>query len=418
MKHIAALVHGNKFMILLPLAELRDLEIFLRGGKTPMPDTRHEEKVYDFYEEFSALKDKEVFHRALIKESFEISSALLWLHEELRIYERLDYYLAHMDLKPANILIDRDEDLPAGKWMISDFGVSLFDKRTNEAVSNPRSIRDLVRKVTSRADQHDIHRLHGAYSPPEFGSERIDGRKCDVWSFACILCDVLAFALGGSEEVRRFRSARYDRSDNFFRVKDTSVSRTKTIDNATTEVKPVILEWLHECELKNSYPWIAGYVQVIRKALNPDPLHRPDIRKIMDDLGIVKHNFSSSSTAPERAPQQRTVPRPLSGNAIADSSPAFVPVRLSKNYKSLPPLRIILPKEKVIAVALHRAGEHAAFLFKDLVCIHSTEVNATGTKRIQLSSGVHWTGIVTAREQFAVQGQSSTDSKYVSMRLP
>lgn len=41
MQHIAAIVHGNDFMILLPLAEHYDLEIFLRGGRKPKADTRY-----------------------------------------------------------------------------------------------------------------------------------------------------------------------------------------------------------------------------------------------------------------------------------------------------------------------------------------------------------------------------------------
>ena len=44
MKHIAAIVHGNEFMIILPHADQHDLEIFLRGGYEPHPSTDNSRK--------------------------------------------------------------------------------------------------------------------------------------------------------------------------------------------------------------------------------------------------------------------------------------------------------------------------------------------------------------------------------------
>lgn len=287
MKHIAAVVYGDTFMIILPLAEHRDLEIFLRCGKTPNPNTLAEVPVYDFDERFKALKEDLTLHRGLIRECFEIASALLWLHEELRIYGKLDRYLAHMDLKPDNILIDSEEGHPVGKWMISDFGVSLFDKIMNEPVADVHSIRDLGRKATSRVNQTSVHRNQFGYSPPEIDLSKIDGRKCDVWSFVCILCDVLAFALGKRDGLHNFRKIRSNEDDNFFATTTNLGNRKTEIDNSNTEVKQGIKDWLQNKEVENAFPWVPEFVRVIRQGLIPDPRVRPGIRSIMTALGTI-----------------------------------------------------------------------------------------------------------------------------------
>ena len=317
MKHIAAIVHGDIFMIVLPLAELRDLEVFLRGGRQPDSDTRSEREVYNFDDRFEALKDDTTLHRMLIRECFEISSALLWLHEELRIYGKLDRYLAHMDLKPDNILIDSEEGHLAGKWMISDFGVSLFDKVTNEPTSDVLSARDIGRRATSRANQTIIHRNQVGYSPPEIGLPNCDGRKCDVWSFVCILCDVLAFALGRTQGLHGFRNLRFHEDDNFFEIKSNHKDRKKKIDESNTEVKKRIHTWLQDKETEKSYPWVPEFVKVIRQGLIPDPINRPEIRSIMTGLDRISIMFladaiisipTSSTSTQNRRSQQLQVP--------------------------------------------------------------------------------------------------------------
>ncbi len=80
MKHKSAIVHGNTFMTIFPIAELRDLDLFLREGYSGGPNTSNGIKVYDFDKEFEQLRIERVLHNALIRECFELSSALFWLH--------------------------------------------------------------------------------------------------------------------------------------------------------------------------------------------------------------------------------------------------------------------------------------------------------------------------------------------------
>jgi serine/threonine protein kinase len=320
MQHIASIVHGNEFMILLPLAELHDLEVFLRGGRKPRADTQYFDVIYDFDKTFPHLNTNNILHEALLKELFEIAAALVWLHEELHILGSLDRYLAHLDLKPENILISRDSHAPnpkhhhlAGKWMLTDFGVSVFDKATNEKASRVHSIRDVGPRLTSKAKKYQIMRGHGPYEPPEVDHPKVDGTKCDVWSFACIMCDILAFASGRDTALLDFRRIRFDgKDDYFYRVKGSVVDRGRTIDISNTEVKPDIQDWFRTHAKTLSSTWIIDYVAVLEEALVPQPKNRPTMRMIERKLERLPRMIKSATANSEHllAPDSQSK-RPL-----------------------------------------------------------------------------------------------------------
>ena len=299
MQHIASLIHGNNFMILLPLAEHGDLEIFLRDGYKAGANTKYNHKFYDFNEAFPELASEQVLHEALLKEMFEITSALVWLHEELHLFGKLDRYLAHLDLKPENILLAHDNHAgtsashhPAGKWMLTDFGVSVFDKATNQKATRVHSIRDAGPRLTSRADRNDAMRGHGPYQPPEVDLDKVDGRMCDVWSLACIFCDILAFAFGRGTALHKFRKLRYDgKDDYFYRNKGSSEDRARVINSSNTELKSEIKDWLRAHANVSTHNWVAPYVSIIERALVPRPLDRPKMKEIMQGLNSLSVNI-------------------------------------------------------------------------------------------------------------------------------
>ena len=310
MKHIAAIVHGNEFMIILPHANLYDLEIFLRGGYEPNPNTYEEKKIYDFDTKFPMLNESVILQHALVEEAHQLASALKWLHEDLRIFGSFKRYLAHMDLKPANVLLVGDPRLPAGKWMLSDFGVSSFDKETNARAVDTPSIRDVGHRLTSRGFEDVIVRGHGPYQPPEVGLMNVDSRKCDVWSFCCVLCEVLAFAIGKTEAVTELRKKRYVGGDDYFY--QTMAPRGKQIngiDDSNTKLKSEIVEWWEGFD-DSSAGWIVKYIKVLRKALRPKPSDRPDILGIVTSLNELAPSILSQTngvSSPEfKAPSSRT----------------------------------------------------------------------------------------------------------------
>ncbi len=297
MKHIAAIVHGDEFMILLPLATLYDLEIFLRGGYEPNPGTENPKLVYDFDIKFPMLKTSVKLQHAVVKEAHQVATALKWLHEDLKIFGASDRYLAHMDLKPANILLVGDPQSPAGKWMLSDFGVSSFDKKTNARARDTPSIRDVGLRFTSRGLQDNIIRGLGPYQPPEVDLENVDSRKCDVWSFACVLCDVLAFAIGRKEAVYALRDFRFGPDDDYFyETKAPTKKRIQTIDSSNTELKSQIIDWWTALEGSSSSPrWVINYIKVLREAMKPKPSDRPDIKDIVEGLNRLAPSIKSQT---------------------------------------------------------------------------------------------------------------------------
>ena len=485
MQHIAAIVHGNDFMILLPIAELYDLEIFLRGGRKPLADTREFRELYSFSEKFPQLATDRILHRALLRELFEIASALVWLHGELHIFGSLDRYLAHQDLKPENILLTRDShsdagnpQFPAGKWMLTDFGVSLFNKETNLKATRAQSIRDAGPRITSRANRDQITRGHGPYEPPEVDLERVDGRMCDVWSFGCILCDVLAFACGKQEALHEFRDkVRFDgKNDYFYRAKGNSVDRAKVINNSNTELKSEIKDWFTKYADRPTQAWIPDYVAVIEEILVPNPLDRPNIRNVMKALERLPHKIENeingsinlmpdvnktmrqempkstslavSSRAPiSSVPTAMRPPTPELGDVnnrnfsnveTPDPQPANAPSLHARSelnwclnpptvapteglsasasaYEYLPKITIHLPKkEHVVAVELTPGGEKVAFLCGRHVHAYKTD-DGSRVGMLELQSDVKWTKFRVASNFLAVYGLESRQ-KHVSRR--
>ena len=345
MQHIASIIHGNNFMILLPLARHGDLEIFLRGGYKPGADTRYYHKIYDFDATFPQLSCEETLHRALLKEMFEIARALVWLHEELHLFGKLDEYLAHLDLKPENILLVQDNhsgtagsDHPAGKWMLTDFGVSVFDKATNEKATRVHSIRDVGPRLTSRANRAEVMRGYGPYQPPEVDLDKVDGRKCDVWSLACILCDVLAFAFGRGTALHRFRTLRYDgRDDYFYRARGSSEDRARVINSSNTELKSEIRDWFRSHVYASTHTWVPHYVSIIERALVPGPRERPDMKLIMHGLGSLPVNIRSSPEtldhfrSSDRLRSQHTQRPSITSNGTATTSNNSLPAAVHMN---------------------------------------------------------------------------------------
>lgn len=282
MKHIAALAHGGNVMILLPMAEHFDLDVFLRGGFKPTRDTDDSRQLYDFDSRFPKLKDADL-GLTLVKELCELASAVQWLHEGSEASQELYRSLAHMDLKPENILVAEDSNSPIGRWMLSDFGVSLFS--LSKDISQGGSTR-----TTASSYVNGPQRGCGTYQPPEIKHETIDGRNCDIWSFGCILLDVMSFALGRTGLFYEVRRLRNDGGDDYFYQSKVKGMDTRTpISNANTELKTQIRRWLETQKRSASHPpWVRDYIKITESTLKCDPLERPNIGLIVGALSKLR----------------------------------------------------------------------------------------------------------------------------------
>lgn len=455
MLHIASIVHGDDFMIILPLAELRDLEVFLRYGFEAKENSREEMMVYDFEKEFPGLTPP-VLQAALFRELTHIAAALVWLHENLHVEDsmerfgsEIDLYCAHMDLKTDNILITRDMGSWVGKWMISDFGISVFDKRTDERAPRLQSIRDVGHRLTSRTQQNIGNRGRGPYQPPEVDNQKVDGRKCDVWSFGCIVCDVLKFSLyetavEGKRGLKEFRNERcYGGDDYFYESTANTTAEPSTRNSPNTELKKTICHWLDTLSSNSPQQWVNDCTEMLRKALMIDPKSRISAKRVMETLSLLP-SLIAPGISVRRLADPSTVPvvvDPLKGASTDRVGPGLETSRLStseligikdvaQNGSHTPPAFPItsppltptqdspitsrpsiglakknIPVEgRVTSIAHSANGDHIALLNTNCVRIYLTDESQTFVAEVPLSLEIKWRNICVASPYLTVLG--------------
>ena len=283
MKHLTTIEHGPNWYILLPYAPYGDLEVFLHCGKPPLRP-----QMYDFSIQFSGLKSIDAT-LPLLAECLALAHALYFLHKDIFVEKTsTTVFCAHMDLKPANILIHHVDGSPVGQWVITDFGISVFKKDTHELDDKVVSIGDYYSQVTMNTRPT---RQAGTYQAPEvtiasgsFGQrtrltpeQRGIGRKSDIWSFGCILSEVLAFSVGKDGLVRKFQAARTKghRDDYFY--EEFGQHLTATDMPKRYEIRKSVVSWLQDLchNTANPQRWVDCYVGTIMKILVVDTKDRP-----------------------------------------------------------------------------------------------------------------------------------------------
>jgi serine/threonine protein kinase len=249
------LFHRKEYQILLPWADHFDLDFFLREGCSYTG-----EALYDITLRFPKIKSATILLRDLCAQMHYISDALEWLHKGFMGKSRKRVHFAHINLKPDNILIDRDEESAVGKWILTDFGISTFKEDDEAAPADLVSFENLTFRTTPV-------RLPGAYQPPETEktSQSSAGRRGDIWAFGCIFAEVLSFALGRGDAVKTFRMSR---------------EQTQNMDDATGGQKGPRNDFFYEeyrervqvngrlgAQIRQSYRLRSGVDQWLRKLI-------------------------------------------------------------------------------------------------------------------------------------------------------
>ncbi|KAG8530305.1 uncharacterized protein KY384_004807 [Bacidia gigantensis] len=333
LRHLAAIQHGNsqdgyKFLILFPYVHHFNLEIFLREGADPEKGTTDSKQWYLFENRFPLLQNETTRQRAIIKQAWSLAGALRFLHEQLQIYGNNDYYIAHCDFKPDNILIDGHPDdvkTPAGEWKLTDFGISAFEKSTNARPNQNVTLRDFAERVTSSSTSK-APRGHGPYQPPEVvlekdkesrllfaqgEGERLDSRRCDEWSFACVMCDLLGFSLAKNQGVKDMRRAKWDgQNARFYESSITSITAESVVTEANTVLKPNLVAWLRRLETASVPLWVPKWIALIREILRPCQASRPGIAHIHSSLSeLARNEYQSIQPSSEPGPSALTIPQ-------------------------------------------------------------------------------------------------------------
>ncbi|KAF2469937.1 kinase-like protein [Lindgomyces ingoldianus] len=227
---LTSYIHAAKFNLIFPLADA-SLESLLSGTAT-IPAITHE---------------------ALWKQLLGITSALDSLHNfTYKKHDILDLEMIgyHHDLKPQNVLI-KD-----GVFLLADFGLA----RLKDPVSQSGT----------------IHK-HGAltYGAPETlgnssRSGRSVGRALDIWSWGCILIEVITLELMSPMGVAQFRQNRTTntamRSDAFFH----------SAGNLKPEVE-IWIDMLRDSPITDKYRFrwlVKSTLDLVKTMLASDPKRR------------------------------------------------------------------------------------------------------------------------------------------------
>ncbi|KAG5780324.1 hypothetical protein H9Q73_006033 [Fusarium xylarioides] len=109
----------------------------------------------------------------------------------------VQFYGRHGDIKPENILWFEMDDEPHGLLVLADFGLTKFHRER------------------SRSWTKNINVGYTAtYAPPEIDIKGgVMSRSSDIWSFGCVLLEMVCWLLGGWELCEAFSYARLTKED-------------------------------------------------------------------------------------------------------------------------------------------------------------------------------------------------------------
>jgi len=161
----------------------------------------------------------------------------------------------HRDLAPRNILIHGDT------FLLADFGLSTFRNTEEDSLT---TYKDVV----------------GSYNAPEclalqdgrFKPQKV-GRASDIWSFGCILAEVLSYTMLGPDGVAEFRRKR--------QVQVTPDTTWCRFHRGPENPNPEVALWLDYLIQTNEAPYQVRMVGLIRNMLSMDPNKRPRSAQVL-----------------------------------------------------------------------------------------------------------------------------------------
>ncbi|KAH7378818.1 kinase-like domain-containing protein [Pyrenochaeta sp. MPI-SDFR-AT-0127] len=188
-----------------------------------------------------------------------------------------DRLCIHFDLKPDNILVERED----GNWLITDFGQAALTQRR--------------RGMTPRIGGHFGT---DAYAPPEIEDTNMEfGRAYDIWSLGCIMLEVTTFMVigyAGLKGVGQFQGLDQARQamPTWARGSDERFFYQEA-PNGGYVVKKEIREFMASLEKRHarspqsseeSKTFLNKILDLINRMLNPIVQDRVDISRVVDTL--------------------------------------------------------------------------------------------------------------------------------------
>ncbi|EJP61143.1 protein kinase domain-containing protein [Beauveria bassiana ARSEF 2860] len=187
--------------------------------------------------------------------------------------ELLDLNLSgcHHDLAPRNILIH-------GKtFLLADFGLSSFRSADEDSLTTFKEVRgSYVAPECQTLDDNQIK------------SEKVN-RASDIWSFGCILSEVLTHSILGPNGVEQFRSKR--------KVQVASGIEWFRFHCGPGRPNPGVECWLENLQA-DAGPVSARLVDLVREMLSIEPSQRPNSARVLTILRAISIlSFASAVNA-------------------------------------------------------------------------------------------------------------------------
>ncbi len=228
----------SSHFLLMPLADMRLTSVFKVAGQ------------------IKALTLEEVFGTEinLLRQIHDISSALETLHYCESVEEALPLKGYHFDLDPRSILIQD------GRLLLADCGLSRMKNESSDSCTP----------------------FHGGgasdYTVPEciVGEQQYHGSKSDMWSFGGIICDLMAWMMGGVQLLDRFQNDR----------KRTAMGIKSSRFHTGGEPHPVVKKWMetHQPDMNPSH---RGLCSLSERMLVINPAQRPNSRVTTEQLFMI-----------------------------------------------------------------------------------------------------------------------------------
>ena len=280
-----------------------------------------------------------------------------------------------MDIKPDNVLVFVHPSIPCGRWKISDFGLSRIKPSESSHIGTTSG----GREASYRFSNTLAERYAGSFQPPEVErakqrKERLIGPECDVWGHGCMLCLVVAYALGKEVLVQDFEDKR---------SRDGSGSKSNSHEydffyrDGGKSINPEVVSWLEDLRRKESLNeiWLGNCIQLIKDILQIEPSSRPSAslirNRLLDDVvSKIKHagrgsGFSTPSTV-SPADSRFSIPTNANTATATPPLPSTTPYPTDHIKRFKPAFaKIKLPsKQHPIQTAISSYDGYLIFLFE------------------------------------------------------
>lgn len=161
----------------------------------------------------------------------------------------------HHDLKPNNILAHD------GKFVLAAFQLSSLKRLSQTSKSDFRMGASYYQAPECEDSDH------------EFGRRTVSGPS-DIWSFGCVIAELLTFMLRGSEGLRIFKMKRKVKLGGWYNI---------YVFHGGNNPYPRVDEWLTEllCGPGHAY---RDLIILIRRMLSMDPFFRPKASEVTFEL--------------------------------------------------------------------------------------------------------------------------------------